>query len=464
MRTLEILLVLSPLAVGLLAGRSLVHPLAFLPALLLILHAAWEGLRWQMAPAYLLAILLLIWGGYPRLADPGRLGTAVGLLLILCAVAASSLLPVFQFPKTTGPFQVGTITRHLVDRSRSEPHEGVSGDREILIQIWYPSEDSGRKDYYRMWQETTLKTESLALVRTCASVGSSLAGRVTEYPVILFSPSWTGRHNQCTFQMLELASHGFVVVAINHPYSSEQTVYPDGRVVSTVLGPPLDFSSDEAWAVALQGLRGEISIRTDDFRFVLDQLERMQQPGQTDIFSGRIDLERIAVYGYSFGGAVAARLARDDRRVRAAGNLDGAHFDEPHAEPIGIPFLYFLSEETYIPETGEIEAAAGEHRRWLRFLAEDTQQIRESMEKAGGFWIRLLDSRHSNFCDSPLYTPLRRLTGAGTIPAQEAMKVVNSYLIAFFRSELLGHDEPLLHKTPSNPCIQFQRIGYTESD
>ena len=52
----------------------------------------------------------------------------------------------------------------------------------------------------------------------------------TRYPTILFSHGWNGFAAQNSAQMVELASHGYVVLGIQHTYGAIVTVFPDGRV------------------------------------------------------------------------------------------------------------------------------------------------------------------------------------------------------------------------------------------
>ena len=52
-----------------------------------------------------------------------------------------------------------------------------------------------------------------------------------------------------------------------------------------------------------------------------------------------------------------------------------------------------------------------------------------------------------NFSDFPLFCRLKRLTGAGIIDPQQAMRIINAYSLAFFRQHLNGSHEALLDGT-----------------
>lgn len=69
-----------------------------------------------------------------------------------------TIMPVFQLPKPTGPFEVGMNSRHLIDDSR---HDSKQKARELMIQIWYPAElENNSKDIqyesfpYEEWSGT----------------------------------------------------------------------------------------------------------------------------------------------------------------------------------------------------------------------------------------------------------------------------------------------------------------------
>ena len=290
--------------------------------LLMVLQIAVEGARWPLGPAYLATAWLFLACVWPRAPLPtaGRWTAVCGIGLLAAAAVAGTVLPVFQLPQPTGAFPIGTVTLHLIDSARQETQSRRPGEhRELMIQIWYPAERSGPGQAYRTRAETSLVKEHLALVRTHAATGAAVATAQPRYPVVIFSPSWTGRRNQNTVQAEELASHGFIVVGIDHPYATEWTVFPDGRIVATTLGEFLDCSTDETFAAGEGVAEEQLRIRVADVRFVIDELERLDRSDPGGRFTGRIDASRVGVFGHSFGGAVAAEACRDDPRTSRRG-------------------------------------------------------------------------------------------------------------------------------------------------
>ena len=153
MRTLEIMLLIAalPLVFGLLTpGRPpgiWIHVLPLLAAVLTLAQLLVEGYRWQMLPAYvMIGFLVFFEAGLWVHSEQTSFYVGVGVLVVwVAAVGLSAALPVFEFPKSTGPFQVGTEVRHLTDPHRREILSSNPNDpRELMVQIWYPVEPSFR--------------------------------------------------------------------------------------------------------------------------------------------------------------------------------------------------------------------------------------------------------------------------------------------------------------------------------
>ena len=72
--------------------------------------------------------------------------------------------------------------------------------------------------------------DHLALVKMPAYKDSKIAPTKDGYPVILFSHGWNGFNGQNTGQAIQLASHGYVVVGVQHTYGAVITVFADGTI------------------------------------------------------------------------------------------------------------------------------------------------------------------------------------------------------------------------------------------
>jgi predicted dienelactone hydrolase len=427
--------------------------------LLLVLHIVVEGARWHLAPAYAVTVCLLFASCRPAGIHPRRWIRFLGIGLLLGATALGTVLPVFKLPKPSGSYPIGTVTWYLVDHAREEMHANRPGDpRELMIQIWYPAEFAGPGQVYRTRAETDLKKAHLALVKTHAATGVPVARAQARYPVVIFSPAWLGRRNQNTVQAEELASHGFVVVGIDHPYDTELTIFPDGRAAWTTVGDFLDFTSEAALQATVQTTEAWLRIRVADVRFVLDELERRNRSDPQHLLTGRLDTTRVGVLGHSFGGAVAAEVCLLDPRFKAGIDFDGFLFGEALTQPIGKPFLLATTDTPDVTPAA-LQASSGLVHRSLAFTAQNEKCIRAALSGCRGYVLRIGGASHMNFCDSPLYSPIRRLTHAGRIQPERAMEIINAYVVSFFQANLNDKGESLLDAPWSPyPEVAIERL------
>jgi pimeloyl-ACP methyl ester carboxylesterase len=136
------------------------------------------------------------------------------------------------------------------------------------------------------------------------------------FPTVLFSPGLGNSRLLYSAMAQSLASEGFNVVTIDHPYDADIVEFEDG---STALAAEID--SDEQILAALD-------VRVQDISFVLDQL-RLKSTNQK--LFGRLPCaknEQYTIFGHSLGGATAAAAILSDKRLNGAINLDGTFFGD----------------------------------------------------------------------------------------------------------------------------------------
>src|SRR5207253_2759963 len=86
-----------------------------------------------------------------------------------------------------------------------------------------------------------LMTHDLERVRNHAIRNAAVARQGAPCPVVLFKPGLGALALDYTSLAEDLASHGFVVVASDSPYSTAVVVYQDGRIARrTPVGHPAD--------------------------------------------------------------------------------------------------------------------------------------------------------------------------------------------------------------------------------
>lgn len=435
-----------------------------------------EGAHWQLYPLYLSSLLLI---GYVLPIPLPRRGfflwavTATALLLVGATVTLSWVFPMFRFPRPTGPDEVGTRIVHLVDTSRVEDAgPSPSGKRELMIQAWYPAERpagfagswyGGHHAMYQRRKEVTWRASYRSVLKTHAFQDADLK-KAGPYPVILYNPAWQGERTEGTFQAEELASHGFVVVAIDHTFFGGLVEFPDGRVADSQNAPELgSFEHTTLAGEAAVGAR-YVKLEARDDIFVLNQLEAMNQDSSSPFFH-RLDLTRVGALGYSVGGAVSEQAAFDDPRIRSVIDLDGWSFGEleHHGLPKSLMVIYEDKANT-IPTAEQLHSGPLAQQLYWQFSAQDYAHVTDSMRQYGGLILFVAGTNHVDFSDRSLFSPLTRLTGGGTLAPKRAHAIVNAYTLAFFTQTLKETSQPLLEKGRNPyPEVELQRFFWKAS-
>lgn len=450
MRPLELVSIFSELATIIWLGaaapgnrswRLFWSGAGMLPALLQVVI---EGYRWQMLPAYFagcLALIIFAWIDTRHYA----IGLALCVSLLVLSGLAAVIYPVFQLPRPNGPYSIGNLTYHLVDSSRKEVFGPRAGPRELMIEVWYPAEAEGRgtAQPYRDAATTSREFAYLKFVKTHTWRRAPIANSPGEFPVVLFTPSWHGLRNQEMAVVEELVSHGFVVVGVDHPYGSGVVAFPDGRKVWARPVSFMDTSSEASTRESLGVAEEEVRVRALDLVFALNELEKINRRARPGVLTHRLNLARVGILGYSFGGAVAVEACWLDARFRCAVDLDGALFGRAASEGIAQPLLV-MTDSASAPPPEELTSRNAVRRRYAAFLKEQVRLLRQDMKIHGGYIMEIDGIAHANFSDAGLVSPLRWLTGGGRIGRYRAATIVRAYTLAFFDEYLNGTPHPLL--------------------
>ncbi|SEM44061.1 acetylhydrolase [Streptacidiphilus jiangxiensis] len=255
------------------------------------------------------------------------------------ASAADASGVTLTLPAPTGPHPVGRHELYLVDDSRPDPWNPAKFPvRELMLTLYYPAVAiGGTGPAPQLPSQVATVFGALAPqgseqglpssgVDWAATVSHSypdapvLPGR---RPVLLHSPAGGDPRGLGTTLAEELASHGAVVVSVDHPGDAAAVQFPATTAFRTSLVRRTVFRGDPRNDPSQY--RTMIDTRIADLRFVLDQLAvapSLPLP-LPDGLAETLDLRRVAAYGHSAGGSAVAELLHDDRRVRAAVNLEG---------------------------------------------------------------------------------------------------------------------------------------------
>jgi dienelactone hydrolase len=436
--------------------------LPFIVALLTIYHVAEEGYRWQMFPAYCLVIVFVVcecmrWLFPFNLPDFAiYFFGAIAFVFLSAAIVFSTAQPVFNLPALSGPYKVGTQIRYVVDESRDDPFSDYRHDaRELMIQIWYPADPSARGSVapYRDRRITTLRDGRYALVKTHSILGTELSHSHTQYPLLLYSHSWSGLRTESTFLCEELASHGYVVVGIDHPYGAAITVFPDGRIARRNFEGQEDYTSPAALEAFVRTADQQVGIRSLDAISVLNTLERLNADDPLGLLTGRLDVARVGIFGWSFGGTTAAEAASLDRRFKAGADIAGMIAGNAAKQGTFSPFLFMYEGAYEHPPYAPGSDQTGldpEKRREVEFNRDELVKKKQSLSRYGGYLMVVAGTDHPDFSDAPISSPLRYTH------AEDTARIVSRFTLAFFDKYLKGIEQPLLDgPSPSIPGVSL---------
>lgn len=207
--------------------------------------------------------------------------------------------------------------------------------------------------------------EQMQAVRTAAVPRAAmLVPDGPGWPLLLFSHGLGGLAAQNTRLCEELASHGYVVVALSHETGAAATRQADGSY--RPLPPSQQAKALDPWLYVcarqrrrardraarseaarrfarIESLQGEQARWIAGIGAALDALAAGGHPFARGDRTG-IDLGRIGLIGMSFGGSASAAAAAIDPRVRAAVNLDGGQVGAAlYDRQIPVPLLVMQS-------------------------------------------------------------------------------------------------------------------------
>jgi predicted dienelactone hydrolase len=404
---------------------------------------------------------------------------ALAAICALCqtAVAATRVIDSAKrpgleaLPPASGSFAVGKITLHLTDGLRIEPLSANHLAREMMVDIWYPAAPSnaapadymdaaayekalGSEQFQDFFREAT---EALRQrVKTHAFAAASYDPSAKKSPVLIFSPGGGMPRDVYAAQFEDLASHGYVVAAISHPYDAIVTIFPDGREITY---------SDKRWPMT-PSVEGEANLNqlewhANDIRFVLDELTRANLASASVLpFAGHLDLSRVGAFGHSFGGMAAAHACQLDRRFKACLNEDGVVAKRPllldaRGWAMDQAFMVILHDPPTRPLTDEQVAQMKMPRQEIEALVRRLDADQEAALRntgGGSHRVRLRSEKvsHLDFSDLPLLGARDRSEAERRAAI---LATVRSYVLAFFDQYLRGLNSELLNET--NPKNEF---------
>jgi dienelactone hydrolase len=222
-----------------------------------------------------------------------------------------------EFPSLTGLHSVGYKNLEFTDEGRDDPYNS-GHHRKIKVTVYYPSIDAPKPEPYGdeevdFWK-TELKepleskkitpkefesiTQELKVLKVFKSKNGTPA--TGPFPVILFEHGFGVTAGSYQRMLLELVSHGYVVIAPGHPNIATTVIFDDGITAFLKAG------------------RDALMFETAflDTQFVLSKIETIASTTLS------MDLTKIGMMGHSLGGATTIGTTRNNPHILAGISLD----------------------------------------------------------------------------------------------------------------------------------------------
>ena len=402
----------------------------------------------------------------------------VATIAVLAATPfGQSAPPTFALPAPTGTMPIGTTRWVVTDTSRDEVF-APGRKRDIEVIAWYPSGATAGDPapYLRDGMEEVLSFARLAKlgdafnglagVKTHATLDAPPAITPARFPVILFQHGYTGLPSSHTALIEDLASHGWAVLNLIHPYEATGARLADGSVVTftdeknamrpaimdvlnewsaeggtmeKIVAATNDAEKEKLMRGYLANLKNTdqvVTRWTRDARYVLDHLPNN---GIAGTIAAKLDLSRLGAAGHSMGGVAGAQLCVEDRRCKAALNLDGIpQYGAMIDRPMPAPLLMVYS------------GRAG------RAGASDIIYQRSASKY---YRVDVKDTLHLDFTDMNYWGgPLRERGAYGKIEPARAAEVTRMIVREFFAQEILKRRSAFLTGKQPLDCVRVTEL------
>lgn len=325
-------------------------------------------------------------------------------LVLVVALLPAIVFPQYKLPKVTGKYEVATATYTYIDKNRMEEFTDKGNNRFVNVEFWYPKKADEK------------------------------------YPLLVFSHGAYGIKASNTSTYTELASHGYVVVSIDHPYHSFYTRSGNGTVamINTDYHREInnmnkgDYSNEELYELFQKWMK----LRLDDMNFVIDTILEKNKNDNNPIYQ-LINTKKIGVSGHSMGGAASVWLGKERKDIGAVVNIDAPFFSElvykneiddfvARGEDYTTPLLNIYSDDVW----GQLESNS-------IYIANkpNSEQFKDA------YTVHFQGAKHLSLTDLPLFSPILANIlqgGKADINKYYSIETENELILKFLDYELKG--------------------------
>ncbi|EXL42235.1 hypothetical protein FOCG_15582 [Fusarium oxysporum f. sp. radicis-lycopersici 26381] len=348
-----------------------------------------------------------------------RLNTHLANVIVgLGTLSTGLLIPLVS----SGPYHVGLNIKTLTDESRWDPYAPIDSPqkRRVLISAFTPidTQDNScphgevnvpymppktRDAFGRQAEAMGLPSgvfEDLQLkfcrLPDMSRIEKEAQKNKTRLPVVIFSPGRGVSRLMYSAMARSVASHGYVVITVDHAYDASIIEYPDGTAITGVVG--------EANQTVLET---SSQVRSQDISFIIDQIkDNVTARGQF----GSSETGSIFVFGHSIGGATAVSTLFSDDRIKGVINLDGDMLGPVVKTGLAKPL--FLMGRPHSREQGP-----SWNETW-------------NNHRGPGMMLQIDGITHQSFLDAPLLVSLRDVPEDSKAKVQAALGTIDGRRMA----------------------------------
>ncbi|WP_339840518.1 dienelactone hydrolase [uncultured Maribacter sp.] len=183
-----------------------------------------------------------------------------------------------------GEYNVGVQTINLVNNNQVDIINSKDGkdplyDRPLTIEVWYPASISDNTKTVVYDEVMGTANDTLRPLTPFTFKGRAYRDATpstgSKFPLIVVSHGYVGSRYLMTYLTENLASKGYIVVAIDH---TDSTFKDANAFQSTLLNRPKDI------------------------RFIINEMEKLGAQGSKNKLEGLVDANNTGIIGYSMGG------------------------------------------------------------------------------------------------------------------------------------------------------------------
>lgn len=239
-------------------------------------------------------------------------------------------------------------------------------------------------------------------------------------PLILYFGGWSGDQIDNPYLLQNLVSHGYTLAILTY----EKT----DSFAATERYKPMIFSSKRDYEETQERAEKRLEQRVSDAITLINKLSNTSR-------DFHLDITKVGVIGYSFGGAIAAELAHSDNRVIAAINLDGWLFGQALKQGVSAGFM-IISDNTKMPSKSDLNHTDTTHRYTSLLTQQSLESIEKNMAIHGGDFVQISETGHRHFADRHLHFWPFRLGWMGRLSGIKAYDIISHYSLRFFGQSL----------------------------